>query len=79
MEDLGAKIAEKRDRLMSKEAKLVRGTHIWIQRLVLWVQWRVEPVEREVTSMGRMLPLSTSIPPHPRLRSRTSGNLTVCE
>jgi len=79
MEDLRAKIAEKGERPISKEAKLVIGTRSRIRMLVLRAWWGVDPVQRGATSMGRKLLLLMSILPHPRTRSRTSGNLTVCE
>ena len=46
MEDPGAKATGKGERLMSKEAKLVRGTHSCIQRLTSGEQWKVDPVEK---------------------------------
>ena len=64
---------------MSKGAKLAGGTHPCIQKLASRAQWRVDLVKRGKKLMGRTLLLSVSIPPHPRHRSRTLGNLTVCE
>jgi len=71
-------MVEKGEWLMSKGVKLAKGTHTCVRRLALMVQWKVDPIERGVMLTGRNL-LELMITPHPRLRSRTSGNRTVRE